>query len=352
MYWYLFPFAIIYGIVISIRNKLYDFNILKTKRFNKPVICVGNLAVGGTGKTPHTEYLIKKLKQTYSIAVLSRGYKRVSKGYVDVQTQSKVNFVGDEPLQMKQKFPDIQVAVDESRVHGIETIHAKKNPADIVILDDAFQHRKVTAGFRILLTDFNKPLTKDFLMPVGRLREQAHNRKRAHCMIVTKCPSDLKPMDFRLMIKELDLYPFQKLYFTTFSYQNLLPLKGTTAKLDDINQLKNKHAIVVTGIANPKPLYDKLSSVGAKIHKIRFGDHHHFAPKDLVKISQKYLSLLSEKPVVICTEKDAVKFNELTKTQTLKNIPFYYLPIKVKFLNNGEDEFLSQLKASINDHCW
>lgn len=349
MYWILFPFSFLYGIVISVRNKLFDWKIIKTKRFNKPVICIGNITVGGTGKTPHTEYLIRQLKNDYSLAILSRGYKRKTKGFISVTKHSKVDEVGDEPLQIKRKFNDIEVAVDEDRAHGIETIFSKKNAANVVILDDAFQHRKVTAGFRVLLTDYNRLLTSDYLMPVGRLREHRHNKKRAHCVIITKCPNDLKPFDYRILTKKLDLFPYQTLCFTTFTYKRLIPLKGTKVYYNAIDDLRNKELIVVTGIANPKPLYKMLKSLGAKVHKVRFADHHQYSKHDLEKVQKKYNHLEEAEPLVICTEKDAVKFNELLSQGVHKAIPFYYLPIEVEFLNGSGETFNNQLHSFISN---
>ncbi len=346
MHWYLFPFAILYGIGVSFRNILFDLHIFKSKQFKTPVVSVGNLAVGGTGKTPHTEFILKYLQEEKKIAVLSRGYKRKTKGYFEVKTKSKASESGDEPLQMKRKFNHVQVVVDEDRVHGIETLLQQPKKPEVIVLDDAYQHRKVKPGYSILLTDYSRLFTKDFLMPVGRLREGEHNKKRANCIVVTKCPNNLKPLDYRILKKELDLYPFQSLYFTTFTYLHIVPFHLKKEE-KSLKELKDRQVILVTGIANPKSLYRKLESKGAILHKMAFPDHHHFSKKDLEQIAAKYKSLKDKKPLVLCTEKDATRIKEQVKESALAQIPLYYLPIEVKFLNGGKEEFLSELKKAI-----
>ena len=211
---WLYPLSWLYGIGVCLRNKLFDWGWLRSKSFDIPVICVGNLAVGGTGKTPHTEYLIRLLQnEGINVAALSRGYKRKSKGYILATAESSAGKIGDEPYQIKSKFPDIRVAVDEDRCHGIEQLLKLKNPAvDAVLLDDAFQHRRVKAGLNILLTDFHRLLCDDVLLPAGRLREPAGGKNRAQIVIVTKCPDNIKPIDFNIITKRLHLYPYPVSY--------------------------------------------------------------------------------------------------------------------------------------------
>ena len=212
---WLYPASWLYGTGVYLRNKLFDWGWLQSKSFSVPVICIGNLVAGGTGKTPHTEYLIRLLSNCgWNVATLSRGYKRKSKGYVLADAQSSAQQIGDEPKQMKGNCPDIRVAVDKDRCHGIEKLLALENPpVDVILLDDAFQHRYVKAGLNILLTDYHRLLCDDALLPAGQLREPAENKQRAQVVIVTKCPDDLKPIDFNIITKKLHLYPYQKLFF-------------------------------------------------------------------------------------------------------------------------------------------
>lgn len=256
-YW-LYPVSWIYGMGVYLRNKLFDWGYYQSKSFDVPVVCVGNLAVGGTGKTPHTEYLIKLLQQTgANVAMLSRGYKRKSKGYVLATEETDVKSIGDEPYQIKTKFPDIRVAVDENRCHGIEQLMKLDNPkVDVVLLDDAYQHRHVKAGLNILLTDFHRLFSDDTLLPAGRLREPEDGKNRAHIVIVTKCPEDIKPIDFNIITKRLKLYPYQQLYFSSFRYGALTPLFGK--KRRTLTSLeKDEQVLLVTGIASPAPLVEK-----------------------------------------------------------------------------------------------
>ena len=222
---WLYPVSWIYGAVVVMRNKLFDWGIFRSKSFDVPVICVGNLAVGGTGKTPHTEYLIKLLRDKYQVAVLSRGYKRRTKGYVLATPQCTAKTIGDEPYQMYTKFSSVTLAVDEKRCHGIEKLLKLKEPStDVILLDDAFQHRHVKAGLNILLTDYHRLFCDDTLLPAGRLREPVSGKNRAQIVIVTKCPQDIKPIDYNIITKRLNLYPYQRLFFSSFRYGNLQPV--------------------------------------------------------------------------------------------------------------------------------
>lgn len=227
---WLYPVSWIYGAVVTVRNKLFDWGFLRSKSFDVPVICIGNLSVGGTGKTPHTEYLIKLLRNSYHVAVLSRGYKRHSRGYVLATSQSTARSIGDEPYQMYTKFPSVTQAVDENRCHGIEQLLAIKEPSvEVVLLDDAFQHRYVKPGLSILLTDYHRLFCDDTLLPAGRLRESVNGKNRAQIVIVTKCPQDIKPIDYNIITKRLNLYPYQQLYFSSFRYGNLQPVFPSVA---------------------------------------------------------------------------------------------------------------------------
>lgn len=335
----LLPFSFIYRIIVGIRNTFFDLKILKSHSFPIPIINIGNITVGGTGKTPHTEYLLGILNEKHKLAVLSRGYKRKTKNFIEVEPHSPVKEVGDEPLQIKQKYPNISVVVDRKRVNGVEQLLKKKQKPDVIILDDAFQHRHIKAGLNILLIDYNKPIHKDCMLPAGRLREPIHNKSRANVIIVSKCPKDLKAIDLRIMRKELKLFPYQTLFFSLLEYKNLMPLSGLNEQ-KQISYYRNYTAILFTAIANPKPLYKKIEEEGIGIEKMPFSDHHYFKESDLTKLKERFDKINSDKKLIICTEKDAVKLKELAKKiPTIDKLPIYYLPIEVVFLNEQEKEF-------------
>jgi len=220
----LYPFSLLYGLVTFIRNLLYDYAIIKSHEFPIPMISVGNITAGGTGKTPHVEYLLRLLKDEFNVAVLSRGYKRKTSHFILAGPESGVQDIGDEPVQIKQKFPDVHVAVDRKRVNGVEQLLTKIPDLDVVLLDDAFQHRRIKPGLSILLIDFNRPIMEDRLLPVGRLREKAYEKRRANIILVTKCPDRLKPIERRLIVKDLTLFAFQHLYFTRLGYREPVPV--------------------------------------------------------------------------------------------------------------------------------
>ena len=333
---WLYPVSWIYGAVVTVRNKLFDWGFLRSKSFGVPVICIGNLSVGGTGKTPHTEYLIKLLRDNYHVAVLSRGYKRHSRGYVLATPQSTARSIGDEPYQMHTKFPSVTLAVDENRCHGIEQLLSIKEPSiEVVLLDDAFQHRHVKAGMNILLTDYHRLLCDDVLLPAGRLREPACGKNRAQIVIVTKCPDDIKPIDFNIITKRLHLYPYQQLYFSRFRYGSLLPLFPEKTK-ERISCTGSEQVLLVTGIASPAPLVEEVESYTPDVNLLEFGDHHDFGEKDLQLIEEQFARLKEGKSLIITTEKDATRLkNHPALSETLK--PYIYvLPIEIEFLQNQQ----------------
>jgi len=322
----LFPFSIVYGVIISIRNLFFDNGILKSKKFDIPVIAVGNLNVGGTGKTPQIEYLIRLLKQKHSVAVLSRGYKRKTSGFVLADKTSNAAQLGDEPYQYYQKFKNIIVAVDEQRVHGIEQLLRLKMPPDIVLLDDAFQHRKVKAGFYILLTTYNDLYADDFMLPTGNLRENKSGAKRANVVIVAKCPENLPKIEQQKINKKLKLHTNQKLFFTCITYDDVI--SGLKREIT-LEQLKDYQVLLVTGIANPKPLEVFLKSKGIAFQHIEFPDHHDFSKKDIDKIKSEFEKVLSAKKLILTTEKDFVRLKD--------SLPISCLKIKTNFINNQSD---------------
>lgn len=349
-YW-LYPISWIYGIGVRLRNKLFDWGYYRSKSFDIPVVCVGNLAVGGTGKTPHTEYLINLLQQAgTNVAMLSRGYKRKSKGYVLATEKTDVKRIGDEPYQIKNKFPGIRVAVDENRCHGIEQLMKLDHPkVDVVLLDDAYQHRYVKAGLNILLTDFHRLFSDDTLLPAGRLREPKDGKNRAHIVIVTKCPEDIKPIDFNIITKRLRLYPYQQLYFSAFRYGPLTPLFGekrrTLASLE-----KDEYVLLVTGIASPAPLVEKLKVYTPHVNLCQFDDHHDFSNKDLQAIKERFERLEGKKKLIITTEKDATRLqHHPALAETLKP-HLYILPIEIEFLQNQQHIFNQNIIGYVRAH--
>lgn len=337
---WLYPVSWLYGTAVAIRNKFFDWEIFSSRSFNAPVICVGNLAVGGTGKTPHTEYLIKLLQNNYQVAVLSRGYKRHTKGYVLATPQSTAKTIGDEPYQMYAKFPSVSLAVDENRCHGIEKLLASKEPAtDVVLLDDAFQHRYVKAGLNILLTDYHRLFCDDALLPAGRLREQVSGKNRAQIVIVTKCPPDIKPIDYNIIAKRLNLYPYQQLFFSSFRYGNLQSVFRKGSAEIPLVSLAGAEILLVTGIASPAPILEKLESCTRQVELLSFGDHHDFTHKDMQQIKEHFTNLKGERRLIVTTEKDATRLiSHRSLEEDLK--PFIYaLPIEIEILQNQQDKF-------------
>ncbi len=343
---WLCPLAWLYGAGVNLRNKLFDWNIFRSKSFDVPVVCIGNLAVGGTGKTPHTEYLIRMLHPELNVAVLSRGYKRHTKGYLLATPKDTAERIGDEPFQIYKKFPHIRVAVDEVRCHGIEQLLQLGNPpVDVVLLDDAFQHRYVKAGLYILLTDYHHLFCDDALLPMGRLREPAEGRKRAHIIIVTKCPADIKPIDYNIIAKKLELFPYQSLYFSTFRYGNLQPVFPETGSeertLGSIDP--EQHILLLTGIASPTPLVKKLKQHTLHIDLLSFADHHNFSEADLQTVQERFLNLPEGNRLIITTEKDATRLENHPELPDELAEHIYSLPIEIEILQNQQDIFHKQI---------
>ncbi len=346
---WLLPLSWLYGFIVFVRNKLFDWKILKQKSYSIPVICVGNITVGGTGKTPHTEYLIELLKPNYHVAVLSRGYKRKSKGFVLADKYSTVAQIGDEPYQIKEKFPEIIVAVDSDRQRGIETLlalpHVEK--PDVILLDDAFQHRYVKPSYSILLTDYNRLMTKDKLLPAGRLREPVHYAEKANVIIVTKCPDGITPLDLRLLAKEIQVYPYQDLYYTSFRYGALTPVFFENKEELSLKKLHNKDVLIVAGIANPRPFFRKVKRYVKQAETMQYPDHYQFVSKDILDIKSRLATMGNKEKVIIVTEKDAARFRSMDSlSEDIKSI-LYYLPIRVSFVN---EEDRNQFNNKIVDH--
>lgn len=334
----LYPLSLIYGLVVAVRNQLYDFKIFKSVEFEIPVISIGNITVGGTGKTPHTEYLIKLLKQNYRVSTLSRGYKRKSQGFRMVDTVSTVEEVGDEPLQLKRKYPSVSVAVCENRAVGVQNLLGIKPSPDVILLDDAFQHRRITPGLNILLIDYNKPIRDDHLLPYGRLRESKLQAKRANIIIITKCPNEITPITRRIMAKDVHLYPYQDLYFTTMVYGQLCPVYSDAKPMDLFNDPRHMAILAVTGIASPEYAIQHLKKITSEVDSLIFPDHHNYDESDIQKIIKKFSLLNNPRKIIVTTEKDTVRLRQLNLSGEIKSV-LYYLPIQVKFLDREGKQF-------------
>jgi len=335
---WLLPFSWIYGSIVRFRNWLFDMGLKKSKSFSIPIISVGNITVGGSGKTPHVEYLIRLLHDKAKIAVLSRGYKRKSHGYVLAEESTTMPEIGDEPFQMHQKFSDIYVAVDAKRARGIENLQNDEatKDVDVVLLDDAFQHRYVKPGINILLVDYHRLIIYDKMLPAGRLREPLSGKNRADIVIITKCPKDLKPMEFRVLTKAMDLYPFQKLYFTSIDYDT--PKGVFEEKQIELDKLQDYHVLLLTGIASPKQMEHDLKPMTKDITNLSFRDHHSFKGKDIDRINDAFESM-PEPRIIITTEKDAVRLRETEGLYEKVKSNMYELPIKVSFMLDQQDNF-------------
>jgi tetraacyldisaccharide 4'-kinase len=338
----LYPLSLIYGAVTGIRNFMYNADILPKHEFSLPVICVGNITVGGTGKTPHTEYLVGLLSKNFRVATLSRGYMRKSSGFRIASINDDVSEIGDEPLQICRKFPEITVAVDRNRVNGVNSILREKPGTEVIILDDGFQHRSITPGLTILLTDFKRLMINDHLLPYGRLRENVRNMNRADIILITKSPEDISPIQRRIIVKEIDKAPYQNLYFTSLEYKDPLPMfmKSEEKNLSLSDLKKDRTGIVLlTGISNPLPLKEYLSDYFKEITHVSFPDHHIFTEKDILKLTAAFNGLVSAEKLIITTEKDAVRLREFTNIAELVRSSVYYIPLGIKFLNDDKDEF-------------
>jgi tetraacyldisaccharide 4'-kinase len=317
----LFPFAMLYGLITSIRNFLFDRGILKSYGFDLPIIAVGNLSVGGTGKTPQIEYLISLLSDNLRVATLSRGYKRKSKGYILADAKSNAEVLGDEPFQLYQKFDNIQVAVDADRKNGIEQLLSQEPKPEVILLDDAFQHRKVRAGFYIMLTSYGDLYSNDFMLPTGNLRECRSGAKRANVIIVTKCPPSLSDKEQKEIKYSLKIADNQEIYFTTIVYDDCVYSENHSLKVSDI---KEADKLLVAGIAKPEPFFKFLKDENDEC--LTFADHHHFTEKDILDIKSK-----ATNKIIVTTEKDYVRLKGSVPSEQL-----FYLPIKSQFLGRSD----------------
>ncbi|MBO4905520.1 MAG: tetraacyldisaccharide 4'-kinase [Bacteroidaceae bacterium] len=347
---WLCPLSWCYGVGVAARNMLFDCGVLHEHEYDLPVICIGNISVGGTGKTPHTEYLLKMLLPKYRVAVLSRGYKRKSRGYLLSTDKTSVDAIGDEPWQMKHKFPSAIVAVDANRRHGISRLMTDEATRDlqVILLDDAFQHRYVKAGLNIVLVDYHRLVTYDKLLPAGRLREPVSSLVRANIVIVTKCPANMTPMEFRVVRNNLNLRPYQQLFFSTFRYGNLRPLFETSD--GNSQQLtSDTHVLLLTGIASPEQMKMDLQRTTRHITPLFFGDHHSFTRSDIERIEREFTAMQGSKRLIVTTEKDGSRLLNSSGLSTIVRRHTYVLPIDVEIMQDQEAQFRTMVLDFIKD---
>jgi tetraacyldisaccharide 4'-kinase len=328
----LLPFALVYGIIVIIRNLLYDKGYFKSDPFNFPLICVGNLAVGGTGKSPMVEYLLRLLQTEFKTATLSRGYKRKTKGYALADTNTTALEIGDEPMQFHLKFPDVAVAVGEERIDAVAQLLHDKPDLQVIVLDDAFQHRRIKPGFNIILTDFSNLYTRDLYLPTGDLRDSRFSAARAEVIVVTKCPADLSEEQKRKIIKELKPLSRQHIFFTTIAYGTPYHITQNVERAIT----PNDEVLLVCGIANPLPLKQYIIQHSKTYYLQSYNDHHIFTIDDLNEIKTMWNNIDADQKIIITTEKDAVRLIKFK--QELADTPMYVLPIRHQFLfNEGAD---------------
>ena len=326
----LFPLSLLFKFIQEVRNLLYDLNIIANTKFNIPTISVGNLSMGGTGKTPMVEYLLSNLLIKYKIGILSRGYKRKSNGFLKLNEYSDISVVGDEPFIIQKTFPDSNVYVCEDRVTGIQNI-LKNDELDFIILDDAFQHRKLKTTLNIMLSSFSKPFYNDYIFPVGDLRESRLSYKRANIIIITKCPANLSQNEMNDIKLKINPLEDQKIFFTTILYKDIL----FGNKSLNINSIINKEILLVTGIAETDSIIIYLNSRSIKFKHLEYSDHHHYSNNDINNILK-----LSRNSLVLTTKKDYYKLKD-----NINNL--LYLDIETRFLKN-EDQFLKEVYKILN----
>lgn len=342
----LLPLSIIYGIIIWIRNWAFDNQILKSDSYSFPIINVGNIAIGGTGKTPHIEYLIRLLNKDHKLSTLSRGYKRKTKGFIIAKPEHSYEDIGDEPKQIKSQFPEIIVSVDENRRRGIEQLRQITDAPEIILMDDAFQHRYIKAGLNILLTDYFNPYWKDQLLPVGNLRDNKAQVDRAEIVIVSKTPKSISPIKRRIIKTELSLFPYQSLFFTTIQYGELIKIGNTS----DIEIDKSFSVLLLTGIAKSSHLKTHLKTKFAEVNLAKYNDHHSYSESDIKNIIQQFTEIKNSKKIIVTTLKDAVRLKDNSIFANLSNLPIYYQAIEVGFLNEDDkDKFNKKILKYVRD---
>ncbi|MFH1296643.1 MAG: tetraacyldisaccharide 4'-kinase [Bacteroidota bacterium] len=332
----LFPFSLLYGASMMFRNWLFNCGCLPSQKFDTPIITIGNLSYGGTGKTPLIEYLIRLLRDRFLIATLSRGYGRTSKGFVLASSRSAYRYVGDEPLQFAKKYDGIKVAVDENRAEGIEELQKRFLKLDAILLDDALQHRYVNPGLSVLLTDFHKLYTDDFVLPSGTLREFACGAKRADIIVVTKTPKIFSPITRRRITEELKPKPGQRIFFSFIKYSDPVVVTPTTSA---VTPYGSSIILLFTGIANDYPLVEHLRRHCRELEVLKFPDHHPYSLDDLKRIKARFNDLPTRKKVIVTTEKDIIRIKTPELSNFIKRLPLYYLPIEIEFHGDDKEQF-------------
>ena len=336
------PFSLLFGLGVSFRDICYRYGLLKGVSFNLPVIAVGNLTVGGAGKTPHIEYLIRLLKDYLNIATLSRGYKRKTKGYLTVRSNHDVNKVGDEPLQFKRKYPELMVAVSESRTLAIPQILMERPDTQLVLLDDAFQHRAIIPGLNILLTEFNYPFTRDYLLPSGRLREWRSAYERADLIIVSKCPPEISIETKAAFIKEINPFSNQKIYF---SYYDYLPPYSVYDPRLRVALEPDVDVLLICAIARAEYLVDYLEEQVQSVAVLEYEDHHLFSNYDVAQLKKSFEQIPSQKKIILTTEKDAMRLELHQSFLQEHRLPIFALPIQVKFHFDEGEQFNEDVRT-------
>ncbi len=332
-----YPLSLLYNFITAIRNGLYSIGILRSFRSGTPTVCIGNLSTGGTGKSPHIEWLIEKLKPELNLGVLSRGYRRKTKGYRLATKDSTADEIGDEPMQFKQKHPSVHVAVDENRMHGIQKLIQKHQP-DLILLDDAFQHRRVESGFKVLLTEYQKPFFKDFVLAAGNLRENRMGASRSDIVIVTKCPESLDEDKRKYFQKKIKFYTKSPVVFSHVNYEPLQSLWGHEKALANY-----AHIIALTGIAKPNLFVSKVKEMADNVQHHKFPDHYSFKESDILQLRTSYENIDTVSKVIITTEKDAMRLKVFE--EELKDLPIFYWPISISMSNSDTDLFDAKLNS-------
>jgi tetraacyldisaccharide 4'-kinase len=331
----LYPFSLLYGLVMWVRNRLYDAGTLTAVSFDIPVIAVGNLSVGGTGKTPHVEYLIRLLKERYAVATLSRGYNRKTRGFFLASEQSTAAQLGDEPMQFHQKFPDISVCVGEERMLAIPQLLGERPDTQVVLLDDAFQHRSIKPGLNILVTEYNRPFTRDHVVPFGRLREGRKGYERANAIIVSKCPANMPRAEQQALEREIAPLPHQRVFFTSLQYGQLYDMMTS----EPVHASQDASILLVCGIARPAPLVQHLKEQYKEVFLLPFPDHYYYSNNDLEKVSRELKGLPGEEKLVVTTEKDAVRLHLLQSRLQQLGLNVAVIPIEISFLSGEANSF-------------
>ena len=347
----LLPLSWFYGLAVDIRNALFDMGVLPSVSYDIPIINVGNITVGGTGKTPHVEYLIRLLSDRYRVAVLSRGYKRKTSGYLLSSVASTIEEIGDEPWQIKQKYPDVYVAVDANRRRGIERLMTDEATKDVevILLDDAYQHRYVKPGHNILLVDYHRIISDDRLLPAGCLRERPSSSRRATTVIVTKCPGHITAMGFRVILSALHIRPYQQLFFSTFAYGTMRQLWGNGSLDPEALRKENTHVLLLTGIGNPRQMEQDMRRFVQHITPLSFPDHHYYTKRDADTIHQALLAL--PKPhIIVTTEKDAARLLHLQGLSEEVKRCTYVLPIEIRIMRDEKDKFDKTITSYVQEN--